>query len=302
VTAPLYAGVEAGGTKFVCGVGRGPQDILRAHRIPTGAPDETLREVIAFFKTCEAEFGPIAGLGVVSFGPLDLDPRSPSYGALTTTPKPGWAGFGLRATLAEAMGCRVAIDTDVAGAGMAEAAFGAGRGRRSLVYVTVGTGIGGAHIIDGAPVYGWGHAEMGHIPVRKHAADHDFAGACPFHGDCLEGLASGPSVPARLGAPLQDLSADAPIWPVLADYIAQLCHAITLISAPERIVLGGGVMSGAGMFPRLHQAFLGQDRGYVARLSDLATVQNYLVPPDLGGEAGLAGALMLAQRAAVVDT
>ena len=296
---PLVAGIEAGGTKFVCGVGRNPGEVLRSHRVATTRPAETLAEVIDFLKDAEAEFGPLQALGVASFGPLDLEASSPTYGSLTTTPKPGWAGFDLRGTLAAALGRPVAIDTDVAGAGLAEARLGAGRGLASLAYVTVGTGIGGALIVDGRPMKGLGHAEMGHIPVQRHPGDAAFAGICPFHGDCLEGLASGPSARARHGVPLEQLGQSAPVWPVLADYVAQLCLCVAMIGAPQRIVLGGGVMANPVHLPLVREALHRRNNGYLAHLSGREVLETYLVAPALGDHAGLIGAMMLAETVGV---
>lgn len=298
MASPLLAGIEAGGTKFVCGVGRSPGEVLRTQVIPTTSPTETLAAVIAFLRAAQAEFGVIAAIGAASFGPLDLDPASPGYGRLANTPKAGWAGFDLRGALAEAFGRPVALDTDVAGAGIAEQALGAGQGLDQIAYVTVGTGIGGALIVKGRAAHGAFHAEMGHIPVRRHVHDADFAGICPFHGDCLEGVASGPSVVARSGARLSDLPAEAPIWAALADYIAQLCLSLTLIAAPQRIVIGGGVMSNAALYPLVRRALTDRNRGYLERLADPAWVEAYVTPPGLGDRAGLTGALILAEQVA----
>ncbi len=293
----LIAGVEAGGTKFVCGVGPSPTEILRTCRVATTDPESTLDQVTDFLKTAQVELGPISSIGVASFGPLDLDPTSPTWGCITTTPKAGWSGFDLRGALVHALDRPVAIDTDVAGAGLSEWTLGAGQGLGSLAYVTVGTGIGGALIVNGRPLHGLGHSEMGHIPVRRHPDDAAFAGSCPYHGCCLEGLASGPSVIARYGVPLSDLPASAPIWSMLADYLAQLCLSITLISAPERIVLGGGVLSNPALLPMTRRAFLIQNNGYVAHLADAGAVEAFLAPPGLADRAGLIGAMLLADEA-----
>ena len=298
MNAPLFAGVEAGGTKFVCGVGGGPQEIIRRCIVPTTTPEETLGAVTAFFEQCAVELGPMAAAGVASFGPLDLDPGSPTYGSITDTPKANWSGFGLRAEISRALRCPVAIDTDVTGSGLAEAALGAGRGLSSLAYVTVGTGIGGALIQDGKPMHRVNHPEMGHITLRRHQRDGDFTGVCSFHGDCLEGMASGPSVMARYGKRLSDLPPDSPIWAILADYLAQLCSAIQLIGAPQRIVMGGGVMSNSALFGLIRDEFRRRNNGYMRGAGDADAVARFIVPPELGDDAGLIGALLMAQAAA----
>jgi len=291
----LLGGIEAGGTKFVCGVGRSPTEILRTRTIPTRGPDETLAEVLAFFADVSAQLGPISALGVASFGPVDLDPRSPAFGAIKTTPKAGWTGFNLKNTLAEGLGCPVAIDTDVTGSGLAEWAYGAGQGLDRLAYLTVGTGIGGALIADGRPLHRYSHPEMGHVSARRRADDIGFAGVCPFHGDCLEGLASGPAVVARYGKKLSEMPSDSPIWMILADYLAQLCLSIMLIAPPARIIIGGGVMSNPQLYPLIRQEILRQNNGYLDLLSDPAVVEAFVVPPGLKDEAGLIGALMMAR-------
>ena len=188
----MLGAIEAGGTKFVCAVGPDPHTIARTQSFPTQQPEATLAAVGGFFAAAGVTFGPARALGIGSFGPLDLDPASDGYGAITATPKPGWSGVNLRTRLAAMLGCPVAIDTDVNAAALAEATIGAGQGVASTAYITVGTGIGGGLIVHGAPLHGaplhgLGHPEMGHIPIRRHALDR-FAGACPFHGDCLEGI------------------------------------------------------------------------------------------------------------------
>ncbi len=293
---PLLAGIEAGGTKFVCGVGQAPGEILRSHTVPTREPAATLPEVRRFFAEASAEFGPIASAGIASFGPLDLDPASSGYGSVIDTPKRGWSDFNLRRAVSEGLRCRVAIDTDVAGSGLAEAAMGAGRGRSAIAYVTIGTGVGGALIVDGKPLHKVLHPEMGHIPLRRHPLDAGFAGVCPFHGDCLEGLANGPSVVARTGQRLSDLPAASPVWAILADYLAQLCLSIRLIGTPQRIIMGGGVMSNTALYPLIHAEILRQNNGYLRGLATLEAVRDYVVPPALGDKAGLIGALLMARE------
>src|SRR5436190_14527042 len=223
MSAVRYGGIEAGGTKFVCVVGSGPDDVVARERIPTTTPAETLARVVEFFRVAEGEHGPCAAFGVAAFGPLDLDPTSSAYGCLTETPKPHWSGADLLAPLRVAFGKPIALGTDVHGAGLAEWLWGEGRDCRTLCYVTVGTGIGGSVLCDGAPLDPVLHPELGHLRCPRHPQDQGFAGVCRVHGDCLEGLASGPAVVARWGAPLEALPADHPAWETLGFYLGHLC-------------------------------------------------------------------------------
>ncbi|HEU5163645.1 MAG TPA: ROK family protein, partial [Thermoanaerobaculia bacterium] len=225
---PILGGIEAGGTKFICVIARGAREILSGTRIPTTTPEETLGSAVEFFRAAAAEAGAIEGFGIASFGPLEIDPDSPNYGRLMRTPKPGWVDIDLVAPLREAFGAPVRIDTDVNGACLAEALFGAGAGARSVVYFTVGTGIGGGAIVDGEPLRGLSHPEMGHIPVPRHPDDRGFEGVCPFHGDCLEGMASGPAMRARWGVAAEDLPDGHEGWEREAFYLAHLCVSASM--------------------------------------------------------------------------
>ena len=233
---PLYGAVEAGGTKFMVAVGQSASaEPHEVKRIPTSSnPMDTLKEVLHFF----AAHGPLDAIGVATFGPVDFE-----KGTISTTPKEGWSHFPLRGELERALNVPVGFDTDVNGAALAEARHGAGQGVQSLVYITVGTGIGGGAIIAGRPVHGLLHPEMGHLPVRLHLEEPaGFKGVCPYHGNCLEGSASGPAIEARWGMPAAQLPPDHVAWRIEADYLAQACLSISVILSPERIVLGGGVM------------------------------------------------------------
>lgn len=294
----LLGGVEAGGTKMICGVAHAPDAPLETVSIPTRGPDETAGAILDYFKSAEARFGAVSRLGVASFGPLNLDRASPGYGALLKTPKPGWSGFNLSRTLWEGLGCDGAVETDVAGAGLAEQAYGAGRGRRSVGYITVGTGIGGALIVDGRPQWGRFHSEMGHVPVRRRPEDADFRGVCPFHDGCAEGLASGPAAKARLGFDLAEAAPDAGVWDLVTDYVAQLCYAVMLTAAPERLILGGGVMSRPETIDGVRAALLRLNNGYIEGLATAAAVTDVVRGPELDGRAGLIGALQLAAATA----
>ncbi len=284
-------GIEAGGTKFVCVVANAAHEILAETVIPTTTPAETFAAALAFFR----QQGGVQALGIASFGPLILDREAAAYGHVGRTPKPGWTGADIVGVFRCELGVPVVLDTDVNGAGLAEARLGAGRGLDVMAYLTVGTGIGGGLIIGGRPVHGLTHPEMGHVKVQRHALDGDFAGVCPFHGDCLEGMAAGPSVMARLGHPLNEASPDHPIWTILGAYIGQFCATLTLVASPQRIVLGGGVMSNAGLFPRVRTACAAALADYVAHPRLAASATDYIVPPGLGDRAGAIGALLLAE-------
>ena len=288
VPGPRFGGIEAGGTKFILGTGQGPEGIERRTAIPTTSPDETLAAVLDWFNGQP----PIAALGIASFGPVDLDRQSPSWGYITQTTKPGWSHTNLAQALGDALGVPTGFDTDVNGAAIAEAKWGAAQGCASSVYLTVGTGIGGGAVINGEPLHGLGHPEMGHIGLALDPDDQDFAGTCPFHGTCCEGLASGPAIIKRFGAPLSELAADHPGHAMIAGYLAQLTHAIQAIIAPQRIIMGGGVMKTPGLIDRVRASADGLARGYFA-----APATQIIVPPGLGENSGLLGAFALAEQA-----
>jgi fructokinase len=293
----LLGGIEAGGTKVLCAAARGG-DVAAETRIPTTTPAETLAAVGDFFAGAAAVHGQLGALGVATFGPVDLRRGSPTFGRLLATPKAGWAGTDWIAPLAARFGCPVAIDTDVGAAALAEALEGAGRGARTVVYATVGTGIGGGIAIDGRTHNGALHPEMGHIRVARHELDTAFGGVCPFHGDCLEGLASGPAIVARYGAPLEHLPTDHEAPRIVGHYLGQLAATALLMLSPERIVFGGGVMSREGL---LREVRLGAERflnGY-AGLGDAATLERTIVAPGLGERSGIVGALALARAASI---
>lgn len=291
----LYGAIEAGGTKFVCAAAYEPTDIAPQMRtvIPTTTPTETLAAVVAFFEQVRANAGAFSAFGVGAFGPVDIAPRSATWGSILSTPKPGWAGTSLVAPL-ERFGCPVALDTDVNAAALAEARLGAGRDANSLTYVTVGTGIGGGVIDQGRSIRGMLHPEMGHIRVRRDPRDVQFRGVCPFHGDCLEGLASGPAIVARWGAPMSALPAGHPGPDIIGGYLGQLAATVALVCASERIVFGGGVMSGADLLPRIRAVAAEQLGGYLPIEARAGGFERLIVAPALAGEAGITGALLLA--------
>jgi fructokinase len=297
--APRFFGaVEGGGTKFVCAIGDDRGQILAQQRFPTADPISTLAAAQAFLAQGVRDFGALAAIGVASFGPVELDKRSARFGFIGLTPKAGWSGTDIAGAFARQFSCRIGFDTDVNAAALAEHRWGAARDVDNLVYLTIGTGIGGGLIIAGAPLHGLMHPEIGHIYPRRHPLDADFAGVCPFHRDCLEGVASGPAILARTGALLQDLDQSHPQWEIEADYLGQLCALLVFTVSPQRIVMGGGVMSQARLLPLIRQRTLHWLGGYINRSKILSSVDRYIVAPELGDRAGVLGALVLAMDAA----
>lgn len=300
--APLYGAIEGGGTKFVCAVGTGPGAILARTRIDTGAPQSTLDEVADFFERETGSLGrPLAAGGLACFGPLELDTSRPEYGQMLRTPKPGWSGAPLLAPLQRRLGVPVALDTDVNGAALAETRWGAAQGCDPALYLTVGTGIGGGAVVGGETLRGLLHPEMGHIPVPRQVwpdgSLDSFAGVCPFHGDCLEGLASGPALGKRLGAPLENAPAGHAIWDLAAAYLAHALATYTLVLMPRRIVIGGGVVQGPALLARIQARLRSVLNGYVVRSEITDSIEQYVVAPHFGQDAGLAGAFALAVAA-----
>lgn len=287
---PVYACIEAGGTKFVAGLARSHDDILVVARFPTTTPEETLGKVGSWLAEQSRQSGPVAALGIASFGPLELDRASPRWGHVTLTSKPGWSGADIAGPLAAALGgVAVGFETDVNGAGLAEARWGAAQGERVAVYVTVGTGIGGGVIVDGKPLLGLSHPEMGHFRPPRHPDDRAFPGICPLHGDCLEGLASGPAIIARWGASLGELPADHPAHGIVAWYLAQFAVTLQAMLEPGRIVIGGGVLGAPGLLERVRAQACELAAGYFR-----GDPPEVIVAPGLGERSGLLGALALA--------
>lgn len=287
--APLYGLVEAGGTKFVLGVARGPDDVIATTRIPTTTPDETIAAMVDWL----AGHGPLQSVGLATFGPVGVDRASPQWGHILATPKPGWSHTDLVGPLAKRLGCPVGLDTDVTAAALAEYRWGAGQGQPAVLYFTIGTGVGGGAVIGGQPLAGISHPEMGHFHLPLHPADTGFGGVCPFHGTCLEGLASGPAIKARYGASLSELPADHPGHEVIAWYLGQAVTAAQAMFEPGRIILGGGVMGTPGLLERVQAEAERLGNGYFR-----GKAREIVVAPGLGDRSGLLGALALAQAAA----
>ncbi|MCR8850503.1 ROK family protein [Rossellomorea sp. SC111] len=283
----MIGAIEAGGTKFVCGIGDETSTIFERITIPTTTPDETLEHVVKFFEGKNIE-----RLGVGSFGPVDLDRDSGTYGSITSTPKPYWSDFNLIGELKKHFSVSVAFDTDVNAAALGESIWGAAKGLDSCLYITVGTGIGVGALTEGKLVHGLTHPEMGHIMVRRHP-DDAYAGGCPYHGDCLEGLASGPAIEARWGKKAVELVDNPQVWEMEAYYLAQAIANYILILSPKKVILGGGVMNQKHLFPLIREQVVTILGGYVQHKQILEEIDTYIVPPGLGNNSGLVGALGL---------
>ena len=287
----LYAGVELGGTKCVAILAGGPDDVRAHELIPTTSPEETLERIEQVLHRWKAEHG-FSALGIASFGPVDVNRSSPTFGHVLSTPKPGWAQTNVGQRLADALGVPTAFDTDVNGAALAEMRWGSGRGFDDFAYITVGTGVGVGLIVDGKPTRGFGHCELGHVRVARPPGE-DWPGSCPFHGDCVEGLAAGPSLRARFGDELDHLPPDHPIWDSVAWSLAQLCHVIVCAAAPRRIAIGGGVMEPQPHLLARIQSNLAESLNGFIQLPDDG---DYVRAPELGRDAGPFGAIALAMN------
>ena len=293
----LIGAIEAGGTKFVLAVAREDGTILQEARIATRTPDQCFPEVAEFFRAAAAAHGPLSSFGVASFGPIDIDPASSTYGTFTTTPKPGWAGARFHDVLGE-FGVPIAVDTDVNGAALGEWLKGAGQGCTTLAYTTVGTGIGTGVVHKGKPLMGFSHYESGHIQPPRDAAVDPFAGSCPFHGDCLEGLAAGPAIEARWGQSLSELGSPPEKVELIAGYIAHLAASLVLLHMPDRLIFGGGVMKAPGLLQAVRRQTERKLAGYVRAPQLDPGLEQYIVAPGLGDHAGITGAIELGRIAA----
>lgn len=292
MTAPLIAGVELGGTKCICLLGTGPDDIREEVRIPTTTPDETLGHIEAVL----ARWSGYQALGIASFGPVSIDREASDYGHITATTKAGWTNTDVARRLAARGGVPTGFDSDVAGAALGEGMWGAAQGLADHAYVTVGTGVGVGLVMHGQPTSGMTHPELGHIRTTRLAGD-DWPGSCSFHGACVEGLAAGPAIMARTGTRAPDLALDDPVWEGVAHTLAQLLHTLVLTGIPRRIVMGGGVITGMPhLLPMIRQRLVESLGGYGAT-GLIAPVDDFVVPAALGNNAGPLGAVVLGQRA-----
>ena len=285
----LYGGIEAGGTKFVCAVGDETGQIVAETTFPTTTPEQTLARAIAFFE----KFRGLKAIGVGSFGPVDPRPGSPTWGYITTTPKPGWQYTDVAGALMKALGAPVAFDTDVNAAALGEKKWGAAQDVSDFIYLTIGTGIGGGGVIGGSLMHGLLHPEMGHMRIPHDWKRDPFEGACPYHGDCLEGLASGPAITQRWGVPAEQLPPNHPAWALEAHYLALAMTNLILVLSPERIILGGGVMNQRQLFPMIREEVQRLLADYIQHPVILNEMDGYIIPPGLGGRAGVLGALAL---------
>lgn len=290
-----HGAIEAGGTKFICLIANSPEHILAECRIQTTQPEDTLLLVRDFFSSKRDELKiDLESIGLGCFGPLDLNQDSNHYGSITSTPKPGWQGINIPEYLSGLLNIPVFIETDVNAAALGEKTWGNGVGLRDLVYLTIGTGIGGSAIVDGKPLHGMLHTEMGHIFLKHDLNLDPFRGICPFHHDCFEGLASGPAIEERWGKPGKELPSNHPAWNLETNYIAQALQSVVLLLSPNRIILGGGVMQQKHLFPKIRSELSRLLNGYIQTKELLSGLETYIVPPKLGQRAGVLGALSLA--------
>lgn len=298
-THDTVAGIEMGGTKVVCAVGSEPADLRARTVIPTTSPDATLEAVSAWVRERQAAGESLAAIGVGSFGPIGLDPAGDDYGFITTTPKPGWQDTDVVGHLRARHGLPVAWDTDVNAAALGELTWGAGQGVGSLVYLTVGTGIGGGAVLDGRPVHGLLHPEMGHVRVEPRD-DDDFPGACPFHGRCAEGMANGPALAERFGGRLETLGREqqAEAARLAGFYVGQVVATLVCTLSPQRVVIGGGVAHLEGFLDEVRAVMVDRLGGYIRRPEILERPEGLVVPPGLGDDAGVLGCVALGQAGA----
>ena len=292
----LYGGIEAGGTKFVCAVGSNPDDLC-VNVIETTTPDETISRVIAYFKK-QNSTKKLSSIGIGSFGPIDLNRNSKTYGFITSTPKLNWENVDFVGAIRSSFNIPIGFDTDVNAAAIGEYQWGAAQGLTNFIYLTIGTGIGGGGIINGIPLHGLLHPEMGHIFIPRDNSDKkSYEGNCPRHKDCFEGLASGPAIRNRWGRPPQDLNQDHPAWEYIAKYISYALVNYICTLSPQRIIIGGGVMKQSKLYPLIHQMVKELLNNYLQLPEITENIQNYIVPPTLGDRSGILGAIALAKQA-----
>lgn len=297
--APLIAAIEAGGTKIVCGIARDPHQFLDVTRIPTTTPEETLESVSHWISRMKVAHGPLAAIGIGSFGPVDLDPGSEAYGSITTTPKPGWQNTELVSFFKNRFKVPVGFDTDVNAAVLGEYFWGAGQGMDPLVYITVGTGVGGGVLVHGRLLHGLMHPEIGHlvVPPPHNSLAVQREGFCPFHKHCVEGYVSGPALAHRWGVKADSLPPEHPAWEEMADTMAWALMNLTLTLCPRRIILGGGVMSQPHLIPLIRGKLRQHMNGYLAVPELGKGIEEFIVPPGLGARSGLIGSLALGKMA-----
>lgn len=287
----ILGAIEAGGTKIICGIGDETGQLIDKIHFPTKSPEETMPLIIDYFKDKD-----IKALGIGTFGPVDVNPESDTYGYILDTPKPGWSMYPFLDTIKKEINVPTVIDTDVNGAALGESMWGAAKDVSSCLYITIGTGVGAGFYTNGALLHGLLHPEMGHILLKKHEAD-SFSGRCPFHGDCLEGLASGPAIEERFNEKAFNLDETHIAWEIESYYIAQALINYTMILSPEKIILGGGVMKQKQLFPMVHKYFIEMMNGYIKKPELKENIENYIIYPGLGDHSGTYGSLALATLA-----
>lgn len=287
----LIGAIEGGGTKFVVGVGTPDGKVEQIESFPTTTPEETMDRVVAYFKDKNVD-----AIGFGSFGPIDLNLDSPTYGHIAMTPKPHWSGYDVVGHLKRHFDVPIGFDTDVNGAALGESMFGVAQGLNTCLYITIGTGIGAGAVVEGKLVHGLTHPEMGHIMVKRHPED-TYKGKCPYHHDCLEGMAAGPAIEDRWGVKAYELSEDHKAWEFQSYYIAQALMNYILVISPEKIILGGGVSKQQHLLPRIREELKQLLNGYVQHPAVLDTNSEYIVTPGLGDHAGITGAVALGMKA-----
>jgi len=294
----LLCGVELGGSKCICLIGTGPDDIAAQVSVPTGSdPAATLARIAEVLRAWQRAYGEFSAIGIASFGPLDLRKGSPTYGRITSTIKPGWCGTDLVGRLAARLRIPIGFDTDVNSAALAEGRWGLARGLTDFAYITVGTGVGVGLIVGGRPVFGCNHSELGHLRIVRRAGDA-WPGICSFHGDCVEGLVSGPAIAARAGVFAEAIPDSSPVWDLAAHALAQLLHAIVLATAPQRIVVGGGVVQARPkILVSVRRLLVESLNGYLDLEELTGAIERYVAPPGLGALSGPLGALAIAADA-----
>ncbi len=297
----FVGGIEAGGTKFVCAVGSGPEDFRAEVRFPTTTPEETINRAIDFFRQQQEIHGQLTAIGIGAFGPLDPNPQSPTFGYITSTPKPGWKNTDFGGVIQRALNLPVSFDTDVNGAALGEGRWGAAKKLDTFIYMTIGTGIGGGVMAGGQLLHGLVHPELGHVRLPHDWQIDPYKGHCPYHGDCFEGLAAGPAIGERWGQPATHLPTDHAAWELESHYIALALVDYICTLSPQRIILGGGVMEQPQLFPLVRRKVLELLNGYVQSPAILQNIETYIVPPQLGNRAGVLGAFALAQQAVRVS-
>lgn len=279
----LYGGIETGGSKWTCAVGAGPDDLPATETFPTTTPEETIGRAVAFFEHA----GPVDAIGIGSFGPVDLNPASPTWGYITTTPKPGWANTAVAPEIRRRLSVPVAFDTDVNAAALGEHRWGAAQDVDTFCYITVGTGIGGGAMVGGNLVHGLMHPEFGHLRIPHDTEVDPFLGSCPFHGDCWEGLSSGTAMEARWGARPEEID-DPAAWELEARYLALGLVSVISVLSPQRIIIGGGLSFGPNLLTLVQQEVEELLNGYLA-------IKPHITHPALGSRAGVLGAIALAE-------